>query len=92
MRRICGFRCDHGHHRLRGRLLDHLYMVSGFDLGDFSTFKWAEMNEPTRLCLLRDPLKSLEALHKAGYVHRDVALKNTPVYSLKPPIAETSNR
>ena len=65
----------------------HLYMVSAFGLGDFSIFKWAQMDQPTRLGLLRGVLKSLEALHKAGYMHCDVALKNILVYSLNPPIA-----
>ena len=62
-------------------------MVSAFGLGDFSTFKWAEIDLPTRLGLLRGPLNGLEALHKAGYMHRDITLKNILVYSLKPPIA-----
>ena len=62
-------------------------MVSAFGLGDFSTFKWAEIDLSTRIGLLRGPLNGLDALHKAGYMHRDITLRNILVYSLKPPIA-----
>ena len=56
-------------------------------LGDFSTQQWPTVPLTTVAELLRGPLEGLQAMHNAGYMHRDVSPKNVLVMSFDPPQA-----
>lgn len=54
-------------------------------IADYSTIKWAELTLPTMISLIRGPLQGFESLHQAGYMHRDVQLRNILAIDLDPP-------
>lgn len=54
-------------------------------IGDFASQNWASIDLRTIIALLRGPLQGLKAIHEAGYMHRDVSVRNILVMSLDPP-------
>ena len=62
-------------------------MIFPLAIGDFLTVNLSEVALSTIIKLIRGPLQGLQALHKAGYMHRDVSIKNLLVMSLDPPQA-----
>ena len=77
--------CDHGHPKNCGILPEHVYMTFPLAIGDFVSQDWTSINLSTTIALLRGPLQGLKALHEAGYMHRDVSVRNLLVMSLDPP-------
>lgn len=77
--------CDHGHPGHCGTLPEHIYMSFPLAIGDFVSQDWSSIDLSTTILLLRGPLQGLKALHEAGYMHRDVSVRNLLVMSLDPP-------
>ncbi|KAL8832829.1 MAG: hypothetical protein Q9191_000013 [Dirinaria sp. TL-2023a] len=77
--------CDHGHPGHCGTLPEHVYMSFPLAIGDFASQNWSSIDLSTTIALLRGPLQGLKSLHEAGYMHRDVSVRNLLVMSLDPP-------
>lgn len=77
----------HNEHGFCGAHLDKLYLISPLAIGDFSSLRWDKLGYCVKIGLLRGPLKGLETLHNAGYMHRDITTRNMLVVSLNPPDA-----
>lgn len=80
-------RCDHNRSGLCGKYPEHVYITLPLAKGDFGSRVWSSIDLQTVIALLRGPLQGLEALHKAGYMHKDVSSRNILVMSLDPPHA-----
>ena len=54
-------------------------------MGDLSAFTSRKLELRILIGMMRGPLHGLNALHHAGFMHRDVSLKNILVFSIDPP-------
>jgi serine/threonine protein kinase len=80
-------KCQHGQDEPCGKIPERFYMTFPLALHDFSQHNWSNASLATILTFIKQPLKGLEALHAAGYMHRDISFRNILVMSIQPPRA-----
>ncbi|KAL8698911.1 MAG: hypothetical protein Q9201_006311 [Fulgogasparrea decipioides] len=79
--------CDHEFDLPCNKIPQSVFASSPLAASDFSSLLWTEYETRQILDFFRGPLEGLSNLHAAGYMHRDVHVKNLFVMSLNPPRA-----
>ncbi|KAL9582571.1 MAG: hypothetical protein Q9212_003213 [Teloschistes hypoglaucus] len=64
-----------------------IFMVFPLAIRDFAKQDWSLVSLPVKVQLIRGILEGLSALHKAGWMHRDLSPQNVLILSEKPPTA-----
>ncbi|KAL8974945.1 MAG: hypothetical protein Q9197_000833 [Variospora fuerteventurae] len=79
--------CEHETERVCNVFPQQIYTSSPLAMHDFSCLQASGLSTQELIEFLRGPLEGLANLHEAGYIHRDVSMKNIFVLSLNPPRA-----
>ncbi|KAL8751242.1 MAG: hypothetical protein Q9199_006557 [Rusavskia elegans] len=79
--------CEHQVNTICGRIPESVFAASPLGLCDFSQYDWSTCSINQVIELRRGPLQGLAALHKTGYMYRDVHRRNLLIISLEPPRA-----
>ncbi|KAI4143803.1 MAG: hypothetical protein LQ341_002813 [Variospora aurantia] len=79
--------CEHETERVCNVFPQQIYTSSPLAMHDFSCLQASGLSTRELIEFLRGPLEGLANLHQAGYIHRDVSMKNIFVLSLNPPRA-----
>ena len=80
--------CEHGSHRNCGKFPDRMYLIFPLAIGDLSGYLSTKTELRTFIAMIQGPLQGLAALHRAGFMHRDVTLRNILILSIKPPLCD----
>ena len=80
-----GARCEHGGPSPCGIYPEQVYLMMPLAKSDYASFCWTDMPTSQLMTFLLGPLQGLVALHRRGYMHRDVTLRNMLILSVRPP-------
>ncbi|KAI4269602.1 MAG: hypothetical protein L6R35_006680 [Caloplaca aegaea] len=79
--------CEHEAEHVCSVFPQQICTSSPLAMHDFSRLQASGLSTRELIEFLRGPLEGLANLHEAGYIHRDVSMKNIFVLSLNPPRA-----
>ncbi|KAL9013513.1 MAG: hypothetical protein Q9173_001794 [Seirophora scorigena] len=79
--------CEHKFDGICGISPQSIFAATPLGLCDFSQFNWSKISVEQVVNLFRGPLQGLAALHRAGFMHRDIHRRNLLVMSVEPPRA-----
>ncbi|KAL8909710.1 MAG: hypothetical protein Q9207_000019 [Kuettlingeria erythrocarpa] len=79
--------CEHQSDGICGKTPQSIFAATPLGLCDFSQCNWSKISVKQVLELYRGPLQGLAALHRAGFMHRDIHRRNLLIMSFEPPRA-----
>ncbi|KAI4264746.1 MAG: hypothetical protein L6R42_000156 [Xanthoria sp. 1 TBL-2021] len=79
--------CEHHSIGVCNRVPQALFTASPLALCDFSRVLWRDQELPSIRDCFRGPVQGLATLHAAGFIHRDVHMRNLFVIGSTPPEA-----
>ncbi|KAL8649367.1 MAG: hypothetical protein Q9210_004442 [Variospora velana] len=76
--------CEHDYDTICSRYPQKVFSTSPLALSDFARVEWTDQSTGQTLDHFRGPLQGLANLHDAGYMHRDIHMKNLFLMAVSP--------